>query len=69
MTREEAITALRMCPACRRWITTPECDHCWVDNHRCPPCPPMPTGGATETVNYNETAYLRAYLRVIGREP
>jgi hypothetical protein len=39
MTREEAIKALRMCPACRRWITTPECDHCWVDNHRCPPTP------------------------------
>lgn len=37
MTREQAIEKLRECGECKRWITTAECDHCWVDRHRCPP--------------------------------
>lgn len=37
MTRDQAIEALRECRRCGRWITVPTCDHCWVDNHRCPP--------------------------------
>lgn len=37
MTREQAIERLAECPGCHRWITTPDCDHCWVDKHRCPP--------------------------------
>jgi hypothetical protein len=37
VTRDEAIAALRECPRCQRWRCVPECDHCWVDQHRCPP--------------------------------
>ncbi len=37
VTREEAIEKMRQCSGCRRWITTTSCDHCWVDQHRCPP--------------------------------
>lgn len=37
MDRDEAIKALRMCGGCKRWITTKDCDHCWVDRHQCPP--------------------------------
>lgn len=39
MSRDEAIARLRKCAQCKRWITTVDCDHCWVDNHRCPPAP------------------------------
>lgn len=37
MNRDEAIAELKQCRGCRRWVTTPTCDHCWVDQHRCPP--------------------------------
>jgi hypothetical protein len=37
MTRDEAIAALKQCSRCWRWVTVPICDHCWVDQHRCPP--------------------------------
>jgi hypothetical protein len=36
-TREQAVKELRQCSRCSRWVTTLECDSCWVDNHRCPP--------------------------------
>ena len=39
MTRDEAVAALVQCAVCRRWRCVPDCDHCWVDNHRCPPTP------------------------------
>lgn len=44
MTREQAIERLKECAACNRWITTTNCDTCWVNNHRCglPTMPMMP---------------------------
>lgn len=36
-TRSEAVTRLHECPARKHWITTPTCDSCWVNEHRCPP--------------------------------
>jgi hypothetical protein len=37
MTREQAIEHLKPCGTCTRWITTQDCDHCWADQHHCPP--------------------------------
>lgn len=37
MTREQAIKRLSECSQCHRWITTKDCDHCWVDRHQCLP--------------------------------
>lgn len=36
-TREEAAGMLRLCSAGKHWVTTPTCDSCWVNEHRCPP--------------------------------
>jgi hypothetical protein len=36
MTRAEATARLRLCSGEKHWITTPSCDSCWVNEHRCP---------------------------------
>lgn len=36
-TREEAAVQLHLCSAEKHWITTPTCDSCWINEHRCPP--------------------------------
>jgi hypothetical protein len=38
-TREQAIEHLQQCGTCKTWRTDPECDHCWIGAHRCPPTP------------------------------
>ena len=36
-TRDEAVGMLRLCSAGKHWVTTPICDSCWANEHRCPP--------------------------------
>lgn len=63
MTRDEAIAALVECPRCRRWRCVPDCDHCWVDNHRCPPTPPEAMRLLSRAVEIgNEAAKVQAQL-------
>jgi hypothetical protein len=67
MTRDEALKALRECPKCRRWITTPTCDHCWVDNHRCPPTPAEAARALARAATLGDEAKrLQAELKRIG---
>jgi hypothetical protein len=62
VTREEAIARLRECPACRRWITTMDCDHCFVD--RLPPRPAEAIAALHRAVLLGrEAEQLRAQLR------
>lgn len=66
MTREEAIAALKRCPRCKRWITTIDCDHCWVDAHRCPPTVSVAIGLLDQAIKIGtEAEALRAKLRGI----
>ena len=36
-TREEAAVQLHLCSAGKHWVTTPTCDSCAMNEHRCPP--------------------------------
>ena len=36
-TREEAAGMLHLCSAGKHWVTTPTCDSCAMNEHRCPP--------------------------------
>ncbi len=36
-TRAEASRELHQCSAGKHWITTPTCDSCAMNEHRCPP--------------------------------
>jgi len=62
MTREEAIERLRACPTCTRWITTPDCDGCFVD--RMPPTPEQAIALLQRAVRLGlEAEKLRGQLR------
>lgn len=73
MTREQAIAALKMCGACKRWITTRDCDHCWVDQHKCPPTLVSMTPKAVRALKRaieigNEAERMLKELRALGLE-
>lgn len=68
MTRDEAIEHLRECGRCHRWITTPSCDHCWVDDHRCPPTVDQALGLLNRAMEIGREAELiAAKLRIETR--
>ena len=72
MTRDEAIERLHQCSRCNRWITTPDCDHCYMD--RLPAALTPPTKAVamlTEAIDLGERAkVLRERLRLaLADEP
>jgi hypothetical protein len=62
-TRDQAIKNLQQCGQCKRWRTVPDCDHCWVDNHRCPPTVKQAIQTLNRAVSIGEEA--KATLKVL----
>ncbi len=55
MNKDQAMAALHRCSRCGRWITTKDCDHCWVDLHLCQP----PSGQARDAIDEIRRAAVR----------
>ncbi len=67
-TREEAAVQLHLCSAEKHWITTPTCDSCWVNEHRCPPSPEELAGLVDEVDDpQRRVRPLRERLDAAGR--
>lgn len=67
-TQEQALQDLRRCSACGRWITTPDCDSCWVDRHQCQPTVESAAEAIRQAIELGEQArrLRQKYAQLFG---